>query len=308
MGDKTKISWTEASWNPIRAKNIYTGKTGWHCEHVTEACRNCYAERQNARAGDSGGTGYAYKPGHLDKDVEVYLDEKTLLIPLKWKRGRKIFVCSMTDLFADFVPDEWLDRIFAVMAIARHHTFQVLTKRPERMREYVNRLAKSVKPLEAGARSVGHTFYFEGQPVTALPWPIPNIWLGTSICDQPDADKFLPDLIATPAAVHFVSAEPLLGRINLAPWLLNIQWVIVGGESGPLARATHPNAFRDLRDQCAAFGVSFHFKQHGEFVSVSEVAGAGAHFKFPDGTTVRRVGTRKAGRTLDGIEHNGFPA
>src|SRR6185295_1326030 len=114
---KTKIEWTDATWNPIRARNTKTGKTGWFCTHVSEGCANCYAERINVKPGATGGTGLPYKPGHLaNGDVELFLDENTLTQPLRWRAPRMVFVCSMTDLFADFVPDEWLDRIFAVMA------------------------------------------------------------------------------------------------------------------------------------------------------------------------------------------------
>ncbi|MEK9751770.1 MAG: DUF5131 family protein [Rhodospirillaceae bacterium] len=110
MGDRSRIEWTDASWTPIRARNRATGKVGWHCEHVSEGCRNCYAERWNRPYG----TGLPYKPGHR-ADVELFLDEQLLTQPLRWRRPRRVFVCSMTDLFADFVPDEWIDRVFAVM-------------------------------------------------------------------------------------------------------------------------------------------------------------------------------------------------
>ena len=132
MADRSKIEWTDSTWNPIRARRRDNGHVGFHCEHVSEACRNCYAEGMNKRLF----TGLDYKPGNRDQ-VEIFLDEKTLLQPLRGKRPRKIFVCSMTDLFADFVADEMIDRIFAVMALCPQHTFQILTKRPERMRKYI---------------------------------------------------------------------------------------------------------------------------------------------------------------------------
>ena len=124
MADKSKIEWTDATWNPIRARNKATGKVGWHCEHATTGCQFCYAENFNQRLG----TGLPFKPGHRD-DIKLFLDEQILKQPLRWKRPRKIFVGSMTDVFADFIPDAWLDRMFAVMALSPEHTFQVLTKR-----------------------------------------------------------------------------------------------------------------------------------------------------------------------------------
>src|SRR5712671_7902670 len=129
MGDKSAIEWTDATWTPIRARN-HRG-TGWHCEHVSDGCRNCYAEGFNRRLG----TGLDFKPGYRLYN-EIFLDEKMLTLPLRWKKPRMIFVCSMTDLFADFVRDEWIDRMFAVMALCPQHRFQVLTKRAKRMREY----------------------------------------------------------------------------------------------------------------------------------------------------------------------------
>ncbi|HYI27586.1 MAG TPA: phage Gp37/Gp68 family protein [Bradyrhizobium sp.] len=316
MSDRTSIEWADATWNPIRARyleiqNDGSGKEriGWHCSHVSEGCRHCYAERLNTRLG----TGRDYKPGVLFRDdrvmyangkVKLYLDEKMLTQPLRWKRPRAIFVGSMTDLFADFVPDEWIDQIFAVMALAPQHRFMVLTKRPERMREYL---------LET--------------------WqPLPNVWLGTSVEDQATADARIPKLLATPAAKRFLSAEPLLGPVDLRylqpldpPVEIDavngthgvlrphggrspaLDWVIAGGESGPKARPMHPDWARALRDQCAAAGVPFLFKQWGEWVSVSELAGPGRHFKFPDGATVRRTGKKLAGRTLDHAMHDAQP-
>ena len=333
MGSKTSIEWTRgddgsagATWNPVRARNLATGKVGWHCEHVSEGCRNCYSESMNRRLG----TGLDFKPGHR-ADVEIFLDEKMLLAPLRWKKPRRIFVNSMTDTFAEFVKDEWIDRMFAVMALCPQHTFQVLTKRPGRMQTYC---------CDPQSQRIWRLACNMGQPGRALsatlakfgsPWPLPNIWLGISAEDQATADERIPLLLQTPAAVRFVSLEPLLGPINLTRMKLGggwydvlggwrdvkerfpgfdeqIDWVIVGGESGPHARPMNPQWARDIRDQCKAAGVAFFHKQNGEYASVSEVEGEGAHFHFDDGCTVRRVGKRAAGRLLDGIEHNGMPA
>jgi protein gp37 len=226
------------------------------------------------------------KPVWTGKVVQA--PDHILTLPLRWKRPRRIFVNSMSDLFHESIPDEWIERVFEVMRRAKHHTFQVLTKRSARMREWCN-----------GA-----------DPDIA--WPLPNVWLGVSAEDQQRADERIPDLLATPAAVRFVSCEPLLGAIDLtnlpaeridpeqcgaeqccgghmrlnaldnstrwceagaasrcssepvsAP---SLDWVIVGGESGSHARPMHPRWARDLRDQCKAAGVPFYFKQWGSWL------------------------------------------
>src|SRR5262245_57000175 len=145
MSDNSAIEWTDATWNPIRARNKTTGKVGWHCEHATTGCEFCYSEGFNKRLG----TGLAFKPGHR-ADIELFLDEAMLTLPLRWKKPRKIFVCSMTDLFADFVRDEWIDKMVAVMALAPQHTYQMLTKRAKRMRDYFlgQSRYRDVHPLE----------------------------------------------------------------------------------------------------------------------------------------------------------------
>jgi protein gp37 len=339
MSDNSAIEWTDASWNPIRARNLKNGKLGWHCEHATIGCEFCYAEGFNRRLG----TGLPFKPGHR-KDIEIFLDEKTLLAPLRWKRPRKIFVCSMTDLFADFVKDVWLDRIFAVMALCPQHTFQVLTKRAERMRDYLSDSETEERVWRAQFIVVpapGHS---------SFDWPLPNVWLGVSAERQQEADERVPLLLQTPAAVRFVSCEPLLGPIDLqhididadyecfplTAWEYRdecdrpqrqpkLDWVIVGGESGREARPMHPQWARDLRDQCAAAGVAFFFKQYGGWHPLSEDEEWGRDWflidrngdaDLPDERVplyeegeyaALRVGTKAAGRLLDGREHNEFP-
>lgn len=247
MGD-TKIEWTRnadgaagKTWTPIQARNEATGKVGWFCEHVSEGCRNCYAERMNSNT--YFGNGLDYKSAALDQ-VELFLNEKILEQPLHWRKPVNIFPCSMTDLFGRWVKDEWLDRIFQVMYDAKRHTFQCLTKRPERMLDYVSRSA-----------------YLSNAPLE-------NVWLGVSVEDQKTADERIPLLMETPAAVRWISAEPLLGLIDLesVPTMEgSIDWVVVGGESGPKARPMHPDWARSLRDQCVAAGVPFFFKQWGEW-------------------------------------------
>jgi protein gp37 len=313
MGEASKIEWTDASWSPIRARNLTTGKIGWHCEHVTTGCEFCYAEGINKRLG----TGLPFKPGHR-KDIEIFLDEKMLLAPLRWKRSRMVFVCSMTDLFANFVKDEWIDRCFAVMALCPTHTFQVLTKRSERMRAYCDdRGQRSAKRISKLA------------PNVLVRWPLPNVWLGVSAERQQEADERIPILLQTPAAVRFVSLEPLLGPISLgalrletsSPWdalrgrraepgnddipCPRLDWAIVGGESGPHARSMSIEHARSLRDQCVAASVPFFFKQWGAYTPVGHVDRGMA--TDPSEYGYERVGKKAAGRLLDGRTWDEFP-
>jgi protein gp37 len=221
MGETTKIEWTDSTWNPLRARNTETGKMGWFCEHMSSGCDFCYAEKMNVNT--YFGNGLPYKAGSLPK-LELFLDEKMLQKPLSWRKPRKIFVCSMTDLFGRFVKDEQIDKIFAVMALSPQHTFQILTKRPERMRDYcktlgrhheVDRVSIASKAIEAARGTAKGFCYSLGQHG----WHLPNVWLGTSCEDQKTADQRLPWLIETPAAVRWVSAEPLLSGLDLRPWL-----------------------------------------------------------------------------------------
>jgi protein gp37 len=232
MGKTTKIEWTDSSWNPIRARNLKTSRVGWYCEHATTGCEFCYAERLNIAFG----TGLPFKPGHRN-DVEIFLDEKMLTAPLRWKKPSMVFVCSMTDLFADFVRDEWIEQIFAAM-LETEHRFQVLTKRPERMNRWVKEWLAGISPnlLE-------------------------NIWLGVSCERQEEADERIPLLLDTPATIRFVSAEPLLGPIDFTRWMDGISWIICGGESGPGNRLMEPVWARSIRDQCNEAGVAFFMKQ-----------------------------------------------
>jgi protein gp37 len=373
MADKSKIEWIDSSWTPIRARNLATGKVGWHCEHASPGCVNCYSERQN-KVGFAGGTGLAFKPGHR-KDVEIFLDETMLTQPLRWRKPRSIFVCSMTDAFADFVTDEWLDRIFAICALAPQHTFVFVTKRAKRMREYITsraalddlgqpaedvRIAMTVLVGTPSRREMAPALKAIplGKFCAAGPWPLPNVVLGVSAEDQHRADERIPDLLATPAAGRIVSIEPMLGPVDLTSLTLggdgemdalremswqtvwDTQWspeatgvperearesfldwyslsdmptglvhprldgVIVGGESGPGARPMHPGWARAIRDQCAAAGVSFFFKQSGEFGPTER--GDDADHVFWE-AIVTGYGKSRAGRLLDGVEHNDLP-
>jgi len=222
---------------------------------------------------------------------DVRLNEQWLTQPLQWKRPRPIFVCAHGDLFAEGVPDEWIDRVFAVMALAPQHVFQVLTKRPERMRNYMNaRRQESARRGSLALASMG--LMYSGPPVRVSD-PLDNVWLGVSVEDQRRADERIPDLLATPAAVRWISAEPLLGPLDLyngdpdprlgghkatrcylgewwelgdnpkGPPRQGVDWIVVGGESGPGARVWDgfEAAARSIRDQCRAAGVPFFMKQ-----------------------------------------------
>lgn len=266
MSDGSAIQWTDATWNPTRG-----------CSVVSPGCVNCYAMKQAHRFDRPGG---AYE-GLTKMTAQgaqwsgrVALVEAALTIPLRWRKPRRIFVDSMSDLFHEQVPDEWIDRVFAVMALAPHHTFQVLTKRPERMRAYmtgeglVGGADGRAWRVREAARSVAPHLLDE------MVWPLPNVWLGVSVEDQARADERIPLLLDTPAAVRFISAEPLLGPIDIDDYLpgadyashhhgRGLDWVIVGGESGPKARPFDLRWPRSLRDQCREARAAFFLKQLG---------------------------------------------
>jgi protein gp37 len=206
MGDKSAIEWLAggATWNPIRARNRETGKAGWFCIHVSDGCTRCYAETMNAWRG----TGKAYTAPNL-KHVEVFLDTQALDLPMRWRRPRSIFPCSMTDLFGAWVPDAWIDGVFARMALTNgRHTYLVLTKRADRMRAYMR------APDVETRISVLMLLCSQGQPREALSWPLANVRLGVSVENQATADERIPLLLQTPAAVRWVSYEPALGPVD----------------------------------------------------------------------------------------------
>lgn len=253
MGE-TKIQWTGKTWNPIRARNRETGEVGWFCEHVSSGCDHCYADAMNQNT--YFGNGLPYKASILPK-LELFLDEKMLEAPLHWRTPRKVFPCSMTDLFGRFVKDEWIDKIAYVMWKANWHTFQTLTKRADRMLDYM----KSPNLPECK--------------------PIPNWWMGVSVENQKTADERIPLLLQTPAKLRWISAEPLLGPIDFShdtevgpmTWLQRhdlgsesterLDWVVCGGESGLGARSLDLNWLKSIVSQCQASDVPVFVKQLG---------------------------------------------
>jgi len=233
MSERSAIEWTDATWNPV---------TG--CTKISPGCKNCYAERLAHRLMAMGN--HRYRSGFA-----MTLQPDQLELPLRWRKARRVFVNSMSDLFHEAVSDEYIRHVFEVMCRADWHIFQVLTKRSERLVALAPR----------------------------LPW-LPNIWQGVSVESAHYVSR-IRNLQRVPAAVRFLSVEPLLGRINSLP-LDGIHWVIVGGESGGGRRPMAADWVREIRDQCAAAGVPFFFKQWG-------------------GRTPKSGGRMLDGRTWDGM-------
>lgn len=325
MADKTNIEWSEATWNPI---------TG--CSLASPGCTNCYAMRlagtrmknHHSRAGLTEKVN-----GNHVWTGEVRLNEQWVEQPLRWTKPRMIFVCAHGDLFHESVPVEWIDRVFAIMALCPQHTFQLLTKRSARMRDYVNRLVCESERWErlgdAAARHIGNAGY---ELAGECAWPLPNVWVGVSAEDQVRADQRLPQLEATPAAVRWISFEPLLSEIDydLSPF----DWAVVGGESGSKARPMHPDAARIIRELCREAEIPFFFKQWGEwlpweFADEPFLRSQAGHYedahRLPDAEEdpkwgqdwlndefeghclFEKVGKKQSGRLLDGVEHNEMP-
>lgn len=364
--NKTNIEWTDATWNPIRG-----------CSRVSEGCRNCYAEKVAYRFSGPGqpyeGLMRVGADGErrAEWNGQVRFVEKHLLDPLKdpdmrdpvvvgcltgqviphakeghcphcTERPRRIFVNSMSDLFHESLDPQVIARCFAVMALANEHTFQVLTKRPKQalnllacvaFRELVANFVDEIAQRVWGAMGT-----WSDEIRLGYRWPLPNVWLGVSVENQAAADERIPLLLQTPAAVRFISAEPLLGSVELrvretdpdqpdlgwdssalmdtdywvsddgvssdGPRHAAIDWVICGGESGPGARPMHPDWARSLRDQCQAAGVPFFFKQWGEWGPnwLNDENG-----KVPNSEWMDRMGKKAAGAVLDGREWREFP-
>lgn len=318
----TSIEWARnedgsrgETWNPVVG-----------CSLVSPGCTNCYAMKMAARIERMDASGQrlamphyagltqASKAGAVWTGKVAFAPDGIVTKPLAWKKPRTIFVCSMADLFHEDVPDAWIDDVFAVMAMCPQHTFQVLTKRSARMRKYFiglggNGLARLFARIAERHNERPQDVVMAGWKYTRAAWPLPNVWLGTTCEDQTRADARIPELLATPAAVRFVSYEPALGPIDFEfvgeskgadgefrykalsgqalPWAgviggvgvwatnhaqpcAKLDWIICGGESGPDARPMHPDWARSVRDQCQAAGVPFFFKQWGAWAPVEE--------------------------------------
>lgn len=324
----TKIEWTEATWNPV---------TG--CSKVSAGCTNCYAEKLSHRFG------WTNKPWNAAFAAEnVTLHPERLDMPEKWRKPRRVFVNSMSDLFHEQVPDEFIAQVFDAMRYTPQHTYQILTKRPERMRKWFSKVSEweEFLSLNGTPKSYGGSGIIVGEKRR---WPLPNVWLGVSVENQQAADERIPLLLQTPAAVRFLSCEPLLGPVSLDRWFglqdgnewaeclcdeidesdrpcitcecrkelgkkSGLDWVIAGGESGPGARPMHPEWARDLRNQCVAAGVPFFFKQWGQwapFLSLGKHPGEQTKGLVIGDETVWRVGKGNAGRMLDGRAWDEYP-
>ena len=357
MADRSHIEWTDATWNVI---------TG--CSVVSPGCTNCYAMKL-------AGTRLQHHPSRQGLTTmskagpvwngQVRFNADWLDQPLRWTKPRMIFVCAHGDLFHEGVTDDQLDRIFAVMALTPQHTYQVLTKRSARMRAYLH----GVKPDNSLRHGPGLAQTIQGHALEYLkhgrfspngfgphyqtdyvnhagrlrPLPLANVWLGVSAEDQARADERIPDLLSTPAAVRWVSAEPLLGPIDMisdlggTQWIggqrgcggthqgdgspgcpryphhhhdarckRGIDWVVAGGESGPGARPMHPDWARQLRDQCAAGDVPFFFKQWGAYLPGGQMMADGRLWSTEGGDVLHAAKTL-SGRYLDGQLHDGTP-
>lgn len=311
MGQDTAIEWADHTFNPW-----------WGCTAVSPACDHCYAEALAKRTGAA----------NLWKGERRRTSEANWNLPLKWNRqaerdGRRfrVFCASMADVFDNQVDREWRDALWRLIGDTPHLDWLLLTKRPQNIPKFI--------------------------PDCDDSWPWPNVWLGTTVENQTEADRRIPHLLAAPAAMRFLSCEPLLGPIELQcirddprlcgldvierrPGKASIDWVIAGGESGPNARPSHPDWFRQLRDVCAHFEVPFFFKQWGEFSPVADVLSAVRQRRrsvllqpggspVPEDVAMRGdcpaesrdgwqymscLGKKAAGRLLDGRTHDAFPA
>lgn len=328
MGIKSKIEWTDATWNPI---------TG--CTPISEGCENCYAKRE-AESRLRGQAGY-----DKDNPFKVTFHSDRLDQPSRWAKPRKIFVCSMGDLFHEDVPLAWINDVFRTIQQAQQHTFIILTKRPDRMKKYMKLLLD-----------------VRGWPKEDIPFS--NVWLGVTVENQQRANERIPLLIDTPAAVRFVSAEPMLGPIDLSNWFIEtctccggqglvsdlvkgpivptwatatrccdkcggvgkvsnprLSWIICGGETGKHARPMYPDWVGNLKFQCNVAKVPFFFKSWGEWGVDDKLNAEPDLWIHPSGKTLqdpankiwekwvplRKMGKKQSGRLLDGRTWDEFP-
>ena len=321
MSDRTTISWTDATWSPVSG-----------CTKVSPGCDHCYIERTPPFRM----VGRRFDQPGIGGTTGVQRHGDRLFQPFHWRKPRRVFVCSLADLFHKDVPDLFIAKVWATMARTQQHTYQVLTKRPARMRALL-----SSHDFELLVEAVCSHHDFE--------WPLPNVWVGVSAEDQKRADERIPVLMETPAAVRWVSVEPMLGPVDLEEWLWVedesacgdpdhcspmrpawlLDWVVSGGESGPGARPAPIGWHRELRDQCEAAGVAYHYKQAGEWTSTATTTDPWLNrepdvwVNFYDGHAVTsdtdpaletgswsgmwKVGKKAAGRLLDGRTHDDYP-
>lgn len=320
MADGTGISWADATW-PV----------SYGCDRVSIGCDNCYAIKTTNRlahnpnpkvSGPAQGLVMRTSYG-LDWTRRIALLPNNLGRPLRWRKPRRIFVNSQSDLFHEDVPTEYAARVFAVMAVCPQHVFQVLTKRHARLRSLLNNpeFRALVYDLAAEYDRGGVFDPYRYGPQQMIPhdydrpayplddsdwWPLRNVHVGVSVEDQHWADIRIPALLSTPAVVRWISAEPLRGPVDVGLYLADryglnsersrgLDWVVAGGESGGNAHPVHPQWFRTLRDQCAEVGAAFQLKQWGEwgnvgihtdrqkFVALDGTAYDPADVAYPDG-------------------------
>lgn len=314
---KTSIEWTEHSANPIRFRLKDTGKTVHFCVKESSGCAHCYSETISRRWGSP-----EFIARNLDK-VECFLDEKVLKAILKRRKPTTFFLADMTDWMGSWVPDEFIDKILATVALCPQHTFQLLTKRAGRMAKYFAIGKDRRNAIYSAAEQVSKKWY---PSWLSDPWPLQNLWLGVSCENQVTADERIPHLLRTPAAVRFVSAEPLIGPIDLKlgseRWRCSqcgfvgspddeicmgrcghcwhelderedcgIGWVIAGGESGSRARPCEVEWIRSLVRQCREAEVPCFTKQLGRWPVIRESTaqeyrdGADEEHQWPEGTS-----------------------
>lgn len=297
MGAKSDIQWTDATWSPTRARvkdnareialergwvdllpivAKMRGHVGPHCEQISPGCHNCYSLTNNGRCLPNNGTGLPFDKRSREL-VDIFVDEKILMQPLHWKAPKKIFVENQSDLFGEWVPFEMVDKVFAVMALTPWHTYQVLTKRADRMLEYLTGHTGVKVTWSDGSEINRHGLVFiamgeftaSSRPVV---WPLPNVWLGVSAEDQKRWDERVEILGRIPAAIRFVSYEPAIGHIDPGnafddppdgSQYSKIDWVIVGGESGPGARPFNLRWAQEVVQRCKAAGAYCFVKQVG---------------------------------------------
>lgn len=272
----TKIEWATKTWNPI---------TG--CSPISAGCEHCYAARMANRL--RGRYGY-----DKNNPFQITFHENRIEEPLQWKKPQRVFVCSMGDLFHDYVHEDWIDEIMQTIKDCPQHTFMILTKRPENINQKLWGYRGGNPSFQSAATGPVRELDFEEMPS--------NIWLGVTAENQETADERIPILLSTPAAKHFVSVEPMLGPVNFDGRKLD--WIICGGETGPGARPVHPEWVRDLRDQCQSANVPFFFKSWGAHVPTDQWESG---IPFGNGAWSKDKEIREAfGRDLEGREWNEF--